>query len=247
MKRDNQYEKDCTRLAALVWQYTDIPSNRVISFLTEHRADEILPCANQICETDTQREKLQALFEFKNLYETMKNTENTHEYTLCSSREAKAYFKDFFVDTADKERLAVAFLDTQGKVISAKIMASGTVNETFVYQRELVKEALFANASSVMLAHNHPAGSLTASNADVTMTNQIIASFETVNIRLLDHIIVAGNEAVSFSENGLLDYNQNLSDTQKVASQIWESTPDDDWENDDEYDDEDEDEDDMGM
>jgi DNA repair protein RadC len=142
-------------------------------------------------------------------------------HKITSTRDARDYFKNFYADKNDGEHLSVAFLDNQSRVIAAKIMFSGTVNETSVYPREIVKSALFYNAAGVMLAHNHPGGSEIPSSADIKMTDQITQLLYMVNVKMLDHIIVAGDNAVSLAEQGKVLVSDDLT-VQKAASPVRE-------------------------
>jgi DNA repair protein RadC len=98
----------------------------------------------------------------------------------------------------------VLFLDAQHRVIALKPMFRGTVTQTSVYPREVVKEALAANAAAVILAHNHPSGSTEPSRADEYLTQALKAALALVDVRVLDHLIVAGPAVASFAELGLL-------------------------------------------
>lgn len=102
----------------------------------------------------------------------------------------------------DIEVFGAMYLSNQNKLIKFEIMSEGTVNKASVYPREIVKEALLCNASAVIISHNHPSGSLEASRADLNSTNAIQAALALMDIRLLDHILVAGSESISFMEKG---------------------------------------------
>lgn len=95
------------------------------------------------------------------------------------------------------------FLDARNQVLAAEELFHGTVNQTAVYPREVVKRALQLNATSVIVAHNHPSGSEQPSVADELLTRQLKAALALVDIRLLDHMIVAGTRVVSLVEEGL--------------------------------------------
>jgi DNA repair protein RadC len=102
------------------------------------------------------------------------------------------------------EAFVALFLDAQHRLIDARELFKGTVNQTAVYPREVVKAALALNAAAVVVSHNHPSGSLDPSNADHLLTKGIKEALQTVEIRLLDHLIVGGNNSLSFAEKGLL-------------------------------------------
>ena len=104
----------------------------------------------------------------------------------------------------DHEVFAVMFLDSQAHLLALEPMFRGTLAQASVYPREIVKRALTLNAASVILAHNHPSGVAEPSAADVSLTRSLGAALRLVDIRVLDHIVVGGDSAVSFSERGLL-------------------------------------------
>ena len=201
---DKQYREDSARLAELVEKYTNIPQERVFQFVMENTADNMLPYSYKLCRTVAQRDKLTALFEFKNLYETIKNADKDRAYQLKSVEVAKDYFKHQFADLNDRERFLVAYLNTQLQVIKTNVVSVGTIGQTHVFPREIVKEALFLNASAVMMAHNHPSGEIKPSQPDKDLTERIDRALHTVDIKLLDHIIVGGEKTASFLDMGLL-------------------------------------------
>jgi DNA repair protein RadC len=186
----------------------------------ENAVTELLPAANMVCNTDAQRNKLTALFEFKNLYETIKVAENSRTYTMGSTKKATDYFKNFYAGINDKESLAIALLDASNRVIATKVVFTGTVNEAPVYPREIVKEVLFYNAPTLIMAHNHPGGTTKPSSADIMMTAKIKCVFEEVGINLIDHIIVAGDTAISLAEEGFFDFNKRVSKNIVAESKV---------------------------
>lgn len=116
---------------------------------------------------------------------------------------AKAYFA-LHLGRYDHEVFAVLFLDSQHRVIAFREMFHGTLTQTSVYPREIVRQAMLLNAGAVMISHNHPSGEPVPSRADETLTSAVAAALRLVDVRLLDHFVVGGGEAVSFAERGLL-------------------------------------------
>jgi DNA repair protein RadC len=96
------------------------------------------------------------------------------------------------------------YLDAQHRVLGHEELFRGTLTQTSVYPREVVKAALAANAAAVIFAHNHPSGVAQPSSADEMLTRQLKEALALVDIRVLDHFVVAGNQALSFAERGLL-------------------------------------------
>lgn len=103
-----------------------------------------------------------------------------------------------------REVFLVLFLDTQNHLVATEEMFTGTLTQTSVYPREVVKRALHHNAASVIFAHNHPSGIAQQSQADELLTKQLKQALALVDVRVLDHFIVAGNQTLSFSERGIL-------------------------------------------
>jgi DNA repair protein RadC len=102
------------------------------------------------------------------------------------------------------ESFIVLFVDVKNRLIADRELFRGTINHTSVYPREVVREALACNAASVMLAHNHPSGVAEPSAADLHLTQLLSQALALVDIRVLDHFVVAGPLVHSFAENGQL-------------------------------------------
>ena len=102
------------------------------------------------------------------------------------------------------EVFAVLLLDAQHRLIECVELFRGTLAQTSVYPREVVKTALAANAASVIFAHNHPSGVAEPSRADELLTQSLKQALATVDVRVLDHFVVAGTATISFAERGLL-------------------------------------------
>ena len=96
------------------------------------------------------------------------------------------------------------YLDAQNRVIGDEELFRGTLTQTSVYPREVVKSALARNAAGMILAHNHPSGVAEPSHADEALTRALRQALALVDVRVLDHFVIAGNAAVSFAERGLL-------------------------------------------
>jgi DNA repair protein RadC len=123
---------------------------------------------------------------------------------VLSSPDAVKSFLRLLVGGLEREVFGTVFLDAQHNVISHEIMFTGTLSQTSVYPREIVKAALLKNAGAVILFHNHPSGSCEPSRADEHVTATIKASLNLVDVRVLDHLIVSATGALSFAERGLI-------------------------------------------
>lgn len=102
------------------------------------------------------------------------------------------------------EEFWTAFLDTKNRVIAWEQVSKGTVNATPVFPREIMARALALEAAAIILAHNHPGGDPTPSREDVLLTGQIQETARSLDIRVLDHLVVTDNDYYSFNDAGRL-------------------------------------------
>lgn len=120
-----------------------------------------------------------------------------------SPQSVKDYIR-FAIGGDQREHFMVLFLDSQHCLIDSEIMFSGTVNQTSVYPREVVKAALKRNAAAVVFAHNHPSGDVSPSRADEALTQTLKTACKLVDVNVLDHIVVGVGGSISFAERGLI-------------------------------------------
>ena len=102
------------------------------------------------------------------------------------------------------EVFSVLFLDAQHRLLAAEDLFRGSLTQASVYPREVVKRALAHNAAAVILAHNHPSGTLEPSRSDELLTQALKSSLALVDVRVLDHFVVGRGAVLSFAERGLL-------------------------------------------
>ena len=125
--------------------------------------------------------------------------------TIDSSSKAQHLLKEMLnVSEWHNERFGFVALDVLNRVIGLHIITEGTLSETAVYPREVATRLLLNNAHSCILFHNHPAGSMKPSTADISATKNIKSALETLQIKLMDHIILGENDTFSFAERGLI-------------------------------------------
>lgn len=127
----------------------------------------------------------------------------TKQHAFNSSSDVKNYLLTQIAHLKH-EVFFVLFLDNQHALIKGLEMFRGTIDSAAVYPREIVKTALIHNAAAVVLAHNHPSGVSEPSDCDKAITIKIKHALDLVDIRTLDHLIVADREVLSFAEHGLL-------------------------------------------
>lgn len=104
----------------------------------------------------------------------------------------------------EREEFMVLYLNQQNRLIAHETLFAGSISSTEVHPREVVKRALYFNAAAVILAHNHPSGDTSPSQADKTITQRLVQALQLVDIRVPDHLIVGGTQILSFAEHGLL-------------------------------------------
>lgn len=132
------------------------------------------------------------------LYSTLEDRKK-----LTSSTETKNYLSAKLRHQR-QEVFAGVFLDNKNRVVGYEELFYGTINQTYVYPREVIKRALHYNAAAVILAHNHPSGIADPSSSDLHVTKNLIKSLALLDIKVLDHIIVGDGMALSMMEEGLL-------------------------------------------
>ena len=126
-----------------------------------------------------------------------------HKSALGSPESVRDYLR-LALNGKEREEFWCVYLDAQNRVIAFESLFSGTLTQTSVYPREVVKYSLAHNAAAVIFAHNHPSGVAEPSHADELLTRTLKQALALVDIRVLDHFIVAGSGGISFAERGLL-------------------------------------------
>lgn len=151
----------------------------------------------------------------------MTNEKNTkyHEIAVVSTRlkklkglkiaedkiESATMAKDLFrrqIGNMDREVFALACLDTRGRITHYSEVHIGSVNQSIIHPREVFKIAILSNAQSILVAHNHPSGDLTPSSSDIKVTETLIEAGKLLDIKLIDHIIVSDEKALSMRQAG---------------------------------------------
>lgn len=138
------------------------------------------------------------LIESELLYE-----DYSKDISLSNSISTYKYLK-FNMAHLEREVFKIIYLNTQNNIIYEEILFQGTINQSNIYIREIIKKVIYYNAKSIILAHNHPSGSLEPSISDINITKKIINFLKELDVDVLDHIIVSKNGYYSFLEGGLI-------------------------------------------
>lgn len=141
--------------------------------------------------------------------------ESSKGKTLSFPDEAYHIFKPLFAKDDDVEQVFCIFMDNKNYILKIKKMFSGSICSSMIYPRELIKQTLQLKASSVIMAHNHPSGSIQPSTEDHKITAKVTIALKTIDVVLADHMII-GNSYYSFCDQGWIakanqKYNQFLS------------------------------------
>ena len=123
---------------------------------------------------------------------------------VLSSPSVVADYLKVILNGREHEVFVVLFLDAQHRLIAAEELFRGTLTQTSVYPREVVKRALYHNAAAVIFAHNHPSGVAEPSRSDEMLTNALKQALSLVDVMVLDHFVVAGSEMASMAERGVV-------------------------------------------
>ena len=127
------------------------------------------------------------------------------EKQITSSKQASEMCKELYeLDHLPYEKMVMFTLDNRHNVVGCFEVSRGTIDEATVYPRDIALRALLTNAKAVILAHNHPGGHAKPSNQDISITRRIEEVLGMLDIRLLDHVIVAHDLTYSMADDGLL-------------------------------------------
>lgn len=209
---------DMMRFSDILSKFTGISKTKIDEYLKQNSINSIFEHPASIGNNNTQITKIEDLRELHNLYKFLK-IKDDQKYKMDNSTHAGEYFKNYFCGIKDKERFVCGFLNNQNILIELKVMHTGTVNESPVYPREIVKAALLYDSTAIILAHNHPGGSVLPSTPDISVTRKIKEAAETVGIRVIDHVIIGNDKYYSMLEHGELDIG-----TRNLTSPAFEKT-----------------------
>lgn len=126
------------------------------------------------------------------------------ERTVFETPDAVKHYLQLHLAGKPHEVFSVLFLDVQNRLLAMEELFRGTLTQTSVYPREIVLRALHHQAAAVVLAHNHPSGSVQPSRADEALTQTLKAALALIDVRVLDHVIVGAGEALSMAERGFM-------------------------------------------
>lgn len=191
---------------AMLWRCPamNYPKPRAAS-RPRNKSSEALPAYGMACSVLSFREGLAAreLGTIDRAMAIIGRTLRTPPAAMLDPEAVKDYMR-LALGGETVERFGVLYLDSQNRAVAFEIVFNGTLTQTSVHPREIVRAALLHGAAAVILAHNHPSGSVKPSRADEALTQTLKATLSLVDVRVLDHVIVGGSDTLSMAERGLL-------------------------------------------
>ena len=128
-----------------------------------------------------------------------------HGESIRSANKAADHFRGFFsARAAKREMFVVGYLNSQHQILSTEVMFVGSLSTSAVYPREIIERVIELGAGAVIVAHNHPSGSITPSSSDRAVTKKLETALSAIDVDVLDHIIVGGGEYFSFADHRLI-------------------------------------------
>ena len=188
---------------------TGLSLKKVQQYAEENNLLNILEHPQTIEPNERQLEKIGLLNEFISSYNLLKIYEGENKLKLNSSAVSGKYFQSLLGGMKDKERFLIAFLDNGQNIIETRTVSEGTIGQTTVFPREILKAAIACDCKSMILAHNHPGCSTSPSSEDKMITQRLVDIFMPLEIKILDHIIVGGTSYSSMAEQGYIPQNSN--------------------------------------
>ena len=183
---------------------TGLSIKKAQQYVRDNNLFNILEHPQTVDPNEKQLEKINLLNEFISSYNILKMYEAQERIKLDASSKAGQYFLSLMGGMKDKERFLVAFLDNGNNIIETRIMSEGSIGQAVVYPRDILKAAIACDCKAMILAHNHPGNSTIASNEDKMLTQRIVDIFHPLDIKVMDHIIIGGNQYTSMAEKGYM-------------------------------------------
>lgn len=122
---------------------------------------------------------------------------------ISSSNDVIRHLRPFFADCF-KEQFVVVFLNGCNKIISTEVLFEGSLTSSAVYPREVIRRIIELGSAAIIIAHNHPSGNPNPSKEDINITQKLQEACKTIDVKIHDHILIAGLNVTSFSEKGLI-------------------------------------------
>lgn len=192
------------RLIEGLSRITGISRDLITAYAMKSDVLHVIDHPTVIPMTDEQYGKILELKGFLNAYQTLRRSEGQGKKELTGPDCAKGYFISQLAYYRERESILCAFLNAKMEVLACEQVSQGTVDCSCIFPREIVKRVIQLDATGILLAHNHPGNSLAPSRADLAMTQLLCSILDPLGVKLLDHIIIGGDQAISMSEIRML-------------------------------------------
>jgi DNA repair protein RadC len=183
--------KEKERFIDLFNKYTGISIDRLTEYLDKHNVVDLLQRPTAISTNQKELAAIEDLREMRNMYDVLEGLQR-NDVIISPGGIALNYFRATLMDIQDREYLNVMFFD-ENQVLGIT-RTEGTIDQQYVFPREVMKEAVLKNASSIVLCHNHPSGDPTPSTQDIILTQRMYAAGRVVGINVFDHFVVANEQ-----------------------------------------------------
>jgi len=236
-------EKHANDFIRSLHQLTKIPIRKLESYSKANHIVNVIDHPLAIVPTASQLQKLEQLNAFLRSYRILSWQTENDKKAICSPKQAGDYFSAFLEGIKDREFFMVAFLDTSNRIIETRTLSEGGLNQAMVFPRDILKAALNCDCAALIFAHNHPSSTQTPSIEDIQLTQRMVDILQPLNIQVLDHIIIAGNNYVSLAERGnlpktaenpanydVLSFHAREPQNWTYQQDIWTHEQDDEWE-----------------
>lgn len=130
--------------------------------------------------------------------------ENVQKMDVIEKPDALVQWLQKEIGSEDQETFMAIYLDTHNRMLSHRVLFKGTINESYVYPRDIFREAIVIKASNVIVVHNHPSGECIPSKADILLTTRLLEAANIMNVNLYDHLIVSDHDFYSFYKSGVI-------------------------------------------
>ena len=187
-----------------VHKLTQIPLRKLERYGSSNNLMNVLERPFALEPTALQLKKLDQLNAFLRAYRILKWEEEHAKQVIRSPHDAGSYFNALLEGGRDRERFMVAFLDNGNHIIETRTLAEGGIDQAPIYPRYILKAALNCDCASMILAHNHPGGTMRPTAEDILLTKRLVDIFAPLHIDILDHIIIGNTGYVSLAELGKL-------------------------------------------
>lgn len=183
---------------------TGIGEEKLNNYSKENSIFNILEHPNVIELTENQYEKVMLLNHIISTYDLIKNCEKENKVCISSPERIVSVFKPIVANLKEKEKFMVGFLDNKNYIIEVKTLSEGSINAANICIRNMLKMAINNDCTSLILCHNHPSGNPVPSEEDIRVTNDIVNAFDSIKIKILDHVILGDSKFYSFEKEGVM-------------------------------------------